>query len=204
MKRALTHPVVLWVVIVALVIWPLFRSSPKPLIDDKTRAEASALRASRARDSTTIDSLRRSAVSSQAATDRAVARARAVERVAAVEGRRADSLARSAAVSDPGPNPWKDAYAARTAERDSLLRSIAERDSADVKSHFTLTALTAALDSSEQRRQRLEDVNTRLLKAVEKAERGCRIAVLIPCPNRKQALVAGAAGGVIATLLAHR
>ena len=196
----------LWIGVATLWVLWFLRSRPQPIIDAATRAEVSSLRATRAIDSARIDSLRRSAAASASAAALAVARARAVERAATAEGHRADSLAiearrRDSARTSPVDSSWRLAYEARTAERDSLLVSIAERDSADVKSHFTFTQLTVALDSSESRRARLEVVNTAMLKAVEKAERGCRILAIVPCPSRAQALVAGAAGGIIATVL---
>lgn len=205
MKKLLTHPVALWAIIALLVLWPLFRSRPTPLIDEATRAEALRLRASHDSDSLLIDSLKASAAVSATRADRAVARAQGLERVAAVSGTRADSLARSARTVDSSAigqvdSTWRLAYDARTAERDQLLAAAKIRDSADADRRAALHDVHIALDSAQSRSRALDVLNNSLLKAVEKAERGCRIIGPIRCPSRKQSAVAGSVLGLLAGL----
>lgn len=91
---------------------------------------------------------------------------------------------------------WRLAYEASAAEADSLRRAnLIRQDSVEAKQRAALFDLHVALDSSEARKARLEVVNNSLGKAVEKAERGCRI-LLWSCPTRMQAAIGGSVVGL--------
>lgn len=91
---------------------------------------------------------------------------------------------------------WQDAYAARSAEADSLLGVVAKKDStinywhaAYLAEHSAKIALTVAYTEDTTRRVALERVNADLQRSIAQLEQPCRIVGPIPCPSRTVTMV---------------
>lgn len=130
----------------------------------------------------------------------AEAHAQQLQRAAAVQGRRADSLAleaRHAATARDSAMLWHVAYAARTGERDSLALVI---DTLHLALSFAAAeahALRVGLDTANRGRLRADSVLDATVAAVVQAN--CRVPLtfgLVHCMSRTNAALVGIAVGV--------
>lgn len=202
MNNPLKSIVFLYMLLAALAVLLVlsFARRAHPLVSAATHSAIDSLQRTRPASTHTIDSLKASADAASALASRATSRARVAEASAKAAGLRADTAAAEAGRRDSAASPWKLAYELRTVERDTLRVALIQRDSAARADSVALRDTRLSLDTSETRRITAEALVDTLNTAVKKAERGCRIAWLIPCPNRKVvavvAAVAGAAGGI--------
>jgi hypothetical protein len=154
----------------------------RPAVDSQVTAawqEAEAARARGARDS---------------------ARADRLKRVAAIEGRRADSLAALARVAETARDSaryWQLAYSVRTEERDSLVVVTTTLESALAAVAQEASALRRGLTVADSGRHRADSVLDATVAAARHAD--CRVPFtlgLVHCMSRTHALEAGVAFGI--------
>lgn len=165
-----------------------------------------SLRRTKQADQFLIDSLRTAGLVQSAQGARAASRARASEARAASIGARADAAASRArsgdsTASDSLATAWHLAYDLRTAERDTLLTALASKDSAYRAASVSANDFRLAVVASDTRRVAVEGLNDGLIKALEKAERGCRILWSVPCPSRTVSAVLGATAVSVAVVV---
>lgn len=198
-----------WLLVAALTAW-LLRSCGEtaPGLSAETQTRLNQYEAQRGADSAMRASLlaeaeraRQRADSAERVASAARLRAAGLSRDAARAGRLADSLART--------EDWQLAYAARTAERDTLLTVVAAQETALAQLDTALAAerargltLAEAEANARTRLTQSEDLNRRLRADAERAGR-CRIAGLIPCPSRGVAFTAGLVAGAAIVVAAQ-
>lgn len=177
------------------------------IVTPAVHATIDSLKATKKPAEAVIDSLAVAGLTHSVTGASAAGRARVSEAKAAATGARADTAAARARRTDSTPDSlaaaWKEAYELRTAERDTLLVALAQKDSAYRGAAASANDFRLALTNSEQRRQAVENLNSSLQTAVAKAERGCRVMWTIPCPSRPVSFVLGAVGGAAAIVVLH-
>lgn len=176
-----------------------------PALPPKVQARYDRDVVARAVDSAETARLAREKASERARELAAATVRKRLEDSASVEHRRADSLALVAAQvvesADSSSWAWRIAYQARTHEADDLRRSLdsakAETKHADVQVEKADTI--AAVDLRHAVRA---DSLVTLLVPLAQHQDQCKIAWVIRCPTRSQALVGGVVIGIAATAVA--
>jgi hypothetical protein len=187
---------------VILVLW-MGRCSPTPgpKIDPKTQhsLDSLALTAQQfkaQRDSLLLHVKHDTILSITYQHDAAVAN-QAAERSranAVAAGKRADALAQEAAAARTAADSATKYHAAldeRTRERDTLLVTVTQKDSAyraqlaaTAKEHSAFVNLSTAYGADTSRRVALERVNAGLVADIARLQQPCKLIGPVPCPSR--------------------
>lgn len=187
------------IMVAVAVVWSLFARPPAPGGDPSELETATQQHAIQ----TAIDSVALRQL--QADEDSALARAarrQAIDSMRTVAarqlGRQADSLARVAAAAATARDSavaWQAAYEERTAERDSLRRTVASKDStiAEKDSAYLWATTRAAIASA--RAVRADSIRLGWEQQARRRVPPCRIGPL-PCPPRTITAVTAFAAGV--------
>lgn len=192
-------PTGLTIVALAATAWLLWPRPPAPgVIPPELAADVAAHQQQAAVDSVELARL-------AAAHDSAVARAARRQLADSLRlaharalGRQADSLAavaRAAATAQDSAVAWQAAYLERTAERDTLLATVASKEAtiADVDAARVLALTRAAIQQA--RAEHAEARWARALAEVQRREPPCTIGP-VPCPSRTLVAALAFAGGV--------
>lgn len=203
--------VVLYAIIAGLaflLVASWLRRTQQPLVDPATRALVDSLRRTHQQDSITIDLGQKREATLTRAADSAIARARAIETRATAVGARASataSAARSvdssakagiAVARDSSARLWHAAYDQRTAEVDSLRRSIALREQADTNRTIARGIDTSAVVDLRARLARTEQANRGLQAAIDRAKKRGKLFGIIPEPTRTQTAIVTAVSAI--------
>lgn len=165
-------------------------------------------------DTAELHRLARVAAVATAAKDSAVRAARRADVAAAVQHRRADSLAAIATAADliaqQSPTQpdstgikWHNAYDARTLEADSLRAAGAEKDAALQALAVARAVTDSARARAEMRAARADAVIASAVAVVRASDPPCRVAHFFGCPSRTASLIGGGLLGAAAVVASH-
>jgi hypothetical protein len=190
------------VIAVLLLVW-LFKScqpAPQPKIDPKTQKSIDSLDATKPGFEKTKDSVitivRHDTIFAKAVNGSAE-RSKAS---AAATGRLADSLAAVARLAKTAADSaarWHAAYDERTKERDTLLVTVAKKDSVIRYERDARIGLGILYGADTLRRIAIEKVNEGLKKDINKLQQPCTVPGTfgkVPCPSRTVTMVVSVLG----------
>jgi hypothetical protein len=178
------------------------RALPEPLAETVQQHEVRS-----AVDTATTNRLERDAAAARFASKMASLRADALERTRQQLQRTADSLTAIAAASTSASDSAQGlaaALEARTAERDTLAAIV---DVRSLQLRFEINrgdSLARANAIHKARGDRADAVIAAAMEVVRAADPPCRVARIVPCPSRKEAVIGGVLAGAAAVIAAGR